>query len=375
VKEAPGRRVALITEDYQRPAPIDEILLPLLNILAEVGMDKDSVDLVVASGSHPPDDARLRKKLGDEVFRRVSRIIWHDHDAKDLVSVGTTSRGTPVWLNRTVASAGIRIGIGTVRPHHIAGFSGGGKIVLPGVVGRETIAKNHFGLMLQDGCGLYKTDGNPVWEDILEAARIAKLSMKIDVVLNRRKEIIGVFAGEPEAAQKRGLQLFKDTYGVFMPREPVDVAVVSGYPMEISLGQSSTAGVLGAASRVRDGGHIIVATAMASGVSLSRTLYDVLTTRKSVQELALLLVKGQLSPEGGPIAIRYRQLLDSRKLKISVVTDRQWKRQLEDMGLGYASSIQEAVDVIHKEVEVANVGVFPTAYFYPISGTDHTRTL
>ncbi|MBW1695758.1 MAG: DUF2088 domain-containing protein [Deltaproteobacteria bacterium] len=121
-------------------------------------------------------------KLGDEVVDRV-RVSVHYADNRDnLVHIGTTSRGTPVWLNRTVAEADITVVIGTVNPHYFAGYSGGGpKILLPGVSGRDTLRKNHV-LIRDPNTVQGKMDGNPIWEDMLEVARLAKLTYLVNFV-------------------------------------------------------------------------------------------------------------------------------------------------------------------------------------------------
>ena len=196
-----NRKVAIIVDDQTRPTPAYQVLMPLIEILASLGVKDDDIDIVMGRGTHKvADEPTIRGKIGDEAYERF-RFTMHDpDDASKLTYMGTTSRGNRVRINSVVAGAGLVIAIGLSNPHYFAGFGGGPKIMLPGVSSRETIAYNHH--MISDPKTVPDVlEGNPIWEDMLEAARIAKLTMKIDVVMNQDQAIYKVFAGEVEAAQ------------------------------------------------------------------------------------------------------------------------------------------------------------------------------
>ena len=198
----------IISEDQTRPTPVHQILEPLWAELNRLGIADDQIDVIVGRGTHreaTPDE--VRAKVGDKAVDKL-RVSVHDPDADDLVHIGTTSRGTEVWVNPLVAEAALIIGIGTSNPHYFAGYGGGAKMILPGVCGRSTIAQNHAWIH-DPGTVVGVMEGNPIWEDMLEAARLARLTFKFDTVVNAAKEIHALFGGEVEAQQKaadRGAQ-------------------------------------------------------------------------------------------------------------------------------------------------------------------------
>jgi nickel-dependent lactate racemase len=194
-----NKKTVILSEDQTRPTRVGLIALPLINELNRLGIPDEDIQVIIARGTHRhPTEDEIRDKLGQEVLKRV-KVSVHDADDQDsLVLVGTTSRGTPCWANRLVVEAGLKIGIGTCNPHYFAGYGGGPKIILPGISGREAVKKNH--VWIRDPKSMQGIrEGNPLWEDMLEAARIVGLDMKIDTVFNSQKEVHNVFAGDVEA--------------------------------------------------------------------------------------------------------------------------------------------------------------------------------
>ena len=157
----------------------------------------------MAKGTHRwPSDAELRAKVGPAAAG--CQVLVHDPDDEAaLALVGTTSRGTPVWINKAVAEADLFLAIGAVVTHYMAGYGGGPKIVLPGVSGRKTIVANHCLAASPDALQA-QTTGNPMYEDMLEAAEIARLAMKIDAVLDMDNRLVGVVAGEVGPGHQAG---------------------------------------------------------------------------------------------------------------------------------------------------------------------------
>ena len=235
-----GKRITVISDDQTRPTPAVDIVPALLDQLNELGVRDMAIELVVARGTHRlPNHVDLEKKLGKEVLDRVNVSVHDADDSSALAHMGKTSRGTPVWVNRLVVEADFVMGLGTVAPHYFAGYSGGPKIILPGVCGRETIIKNH--VMTADPRAEQGTRmGNPIWEDMLETARIAGLDAKLDVVLTPQGKVYKVFLGDVKDSQDYAVEAFNLVYGVSIPRK-VDVAITSGYPLEADLIQSSKA--------------------------------------------------------------------------------------------------------------------------------------
>jgi nickel-dependent lactate racemase len=201
----PGSTVAVMTGDRftdQMLGVRDGLGMKLLDYLNRLGVRDEDVTLVYAPGSHP--SPRWRETLGPELLGRV-RAIRHDcYDEGSLAYLGVTSRCTPLWVNREVVEADFRLGIGEISPNLQGGWCGGGKIVLPGVAGWDTLEQNHYGV-LHEVNTLGLADGNPMRLDMEEAARMAHLELKVDVLVDRRARIVDVYAGDPVAEHRAAL--------------------------------------------------------------------------------------------------------------------------------------------------------------------------
>jgi nickel-dependent lactate racemase len=336
VKQLPHKKTVFISEDQTRPTPINQILIPILNELNQLGIPDDQIDVIIGRGTHRfPTDEELMDKLGQEVMDRL-RVSVHDADGGDFAYMGATTRGTEVRVNRLVAEASLVIGIGTVNPHYFAGYGGGAKLVLPGVCSRETIKQNHV-LIRDPNANAGIMDGNPVWEDMLEAARLAKLTFKFDALLNSSKEICGLFGGEVEAQQRAAVEALKEMYGVAVPAE-ADVTITSGYPLETNLIQSGKA-ILLADTVTKPGGTIVLISSCPSGAG--PLMYETLSQRPGSEEVVQWIAEGKANPTGGPMASRVRHLVQSKQLV--VVTDGLTPEQLADMEFGYAPSVDDAL--------------------------------
>jgi len=260
----PNNRVIVLVTDNTRACPDDRLLPPILAEL-ERRIPRENITIIVALGLHPPlDRAALIKKLGGEIVENY-RVL--NHDVNDCVYIGTTARGTPVDINRRVIEADFRLSTGFIEPHFFAGFSGGRKSIAPGVFGIRSAYKNHGYEMIEHPrarTGILK--GNPVHEDMVEQAKMAKLDFIVNVLLNKRGEITHVVAGDPYLAHEEGCNLEK---GICAARvdSMVDITVTtnSGAPLDLDLYQTCK-GIDNAAQITRDGGIIIIASACNEGI-------------------------------------------------------------------------------------------------------------
>ncbi len=348
-----NKKVVIISEDQTRPTPVDEVVLPLMNELNALGIGDESIEIIIGRGTHrkmTPDE--MKAKLGDEVLRRVEVSIHDADDKAALVNVGSTSRGTTCWANRKVVEAGLSVGIGTINPHYFAGYGGGPKIVLPGISGRDTIRHNHV-LIAEPGTTQGIMDGNPLWEDMLEAARLVGLDMKIDCLLNAEKRIYKLFVGEVEAAQREAVKALNDVYGAPVPKA-ADVTITSAFPLETNLIQSGKS-ILLADDVTRDGGTVILLSACPDGAG--PLMYETLSQKPDSEEVVRWIGEGKASTTGGPMASRLRKLLSTKSLM--VVTEGLTKEQLADMEMQHATSVQEAVAQAAQKYPRAEVIVLP----------------
>jgi nickel-dependent lactate racemase len=226
-KLARGRKeVAVLFDDMSRPTRVAEFVPFVLEELKAAGIGDDHIRFIAAVGAH---GALTRldfvKKLGEEVLSRFP--VYNHNPYENCAFVGNTSLGTPVSINQEVMNCDLKIGIGCILPHPLTGFGGGSKIVMPGVASIDTMQYHHSSLIMElltggkdPGIGLATFENNLLRQDIAEAARMAGLDIKIDVILNGRGQTADVFVGDPDAAHAEGIKLAREVYAT----EPVDGA-------------------------------------------------------------------------------------------------------------------------------------------------------
>lgn len=251
-------KIAILVSDITRPCPSKRILPPLLGELNKVGVASEDVVIIFARGIHRAQTPQEQKSLlGSEIFSRV-RVIEHDAwNDRGNRYVGVTSRRVPVSINTCALSCDFILGVANIDIHYFMGYSGGAKSLMPGAAAVETIHTNHA-LMIHPDAQPGKADGNPVREDAEEAAKMAGLNYILNVALNEKHEITGVFAGDFVNAHRAGASHIDLMYKVPV-KEKADVVVASvgGFPQDINLYQAHK-GLKNAGYAVRDGGTIIL---------------------------------------------------------------------------------------------------------------------
>jgi len=263
---SPTDTVAIVFSDITRATP-NHILLPA--ILAELShVPPENIVLCNALGTHRPNtDQELRGMLGAEIVERYRIEQNNAFDPSTQVYLGQTSLGHEVWINRAYMEADVKILTGFIEPHFFAGFSGGGKAVMPGMAGQKTVLGNHDARMIGHPRATWGvTWGNPIWEEIREVALRTEPALIVNVTLNRDKAITGAFAGALDAAHDAGTRFVRQTAMVPV-NKPFDIVITtnSGYPLDLNLYQS-VKGMSAAAQVVRPGGSIIIATECWDGV-------------------------------------------------------------------------------------------------------------
>ncbi len=288
----PADRVTIVFSDITRPTP-NHILLPaILAELAARGVPEENVALVNATGMHRPNTREeLIAMLGQEVVDRY-RIVQHDaRDRRQQAFLSKNERGAEIWINGDYMRADVRILTGFVEPHLFAGYSGGGKAVLPGIVGAEIIMSNHGGPMLAHPRATWcQTEGNPVFEEARQVALATQPAFIVNVTLNERKEVTGVFAGEMIQAHDAGIAFAERAYVQPLPqRYDIVVATNMGYPADINLYQS-VKGMSVAAQAVKKGGAIVLSTECADGLGQAHYA-EMLAWRKTPRELLNMVLE------------------------------------------------------------------------------------
>jgi nickel-dependent lactate racemase len=236
-----GDKVAIVVDDATRATPSYLMVPPLLDELNQAGVKDEDVTVIFGCGTHRPVNPEEKEPLiGKEALERI-QTISHDCEAEDQVFLGKTSHGTEVKVNKVFAEADVKVLAGDINLHYYAGYGGGRKGVLPAVSSAETIQHNHS-LMLHPNASTGVLDGNPVHEDMTEAAKLAKVDFVLNIVTNSKNELVKAFAGDLEQAFLEGTKLVDEMYKVSIEQR-ANIVVVSagGYPHDINLYQATKA--------------------------------------------------------------------------------------------------------------------------------------
>ncbi len=266
---AAGRTSACILVcDITRPVPNELLLKPMLRTLEWAGVRRDRITILVATGLHRPNlGAELVEMLGPEIPEKY-RIENHHGTVKDEHAfLGTTPRGVPVWLDRRYLDADLKIATGLIEPHLMAGYSGGRKLICPGIAHLDTVRVWHGPDFLEHpnaDCGIL--DGNPVHEENTRIARMAGCDFIVNVAMDSQRRVTKVVAGDMELALLEGVRFVEQIVRAEVA-EPVDVVVTcsAGYPLDTTFYQA-VKGLTGALPIVKQGGTIILAASLSEGV-------------------------------------------------------------------------------------------------------------
>jgi nickel-dependent lactate racemase len=229
-------------------------------------------------------EAELELMLGREVLKKVKVVNHNAFDKENLLYVGETSKNTPIWVNKIVFDADVKILTGFIEPHEFAGFTGGRKSILPGVSGIITIDKNHGPEMLNHPkARIGILDGNPINEDMVEAAKMVGVNFIVNVILNSWKKIAKVVAGDLIKAHLIGVK-FYEQYGRVKVGEPANIVVASaGYPLDINLYQSVKS-LVAAEAFVKKNGVIILFAECVEGVG-HQSFFECLKRSTSAEDM------------------------------------------------------------------------------------------
>lgn len=261
------KTVAISVCDITRPAPNRVVLPPLLARLERAGIRREDIVICIATGLHrEATEAELQEILGPQLYGTLR--VWN-HQAKNRdehVYLGDTSSGTPVWILKDFIQADLHITLGFIEPHLMLGFSGGRKLIAPGLAGQETIKVIHSPKFMRDTRAVEGSIAdNPLHRELLEVARMARHDFMVDVALTRDRKIAAVFAGNPETAHAQGMDFVGRTMREQLD-SPVDAVITTcaGYPLDLTFYQA-VKGVTAASHIVKPGGRILIVAECAEG--------------------------------------------------------------------------------------------------------------
>ncbi|TXT58958.1 MAG: hypothetical protein BAJALOKI1v1_1510003 [Promethearchaeota archaeon] len=239
---AKGKKTATIVfEDISRPTKCEPICQEIVTQLSAAGIQDENITFIAAIGSHRPMNRfDLLKKIGKSIVDRFN--IENHHPYQNLVELGKSDRGTPIFVNKTYYDADVKIAISTVIPHPLAGFGGGAKIILPGISGIETLAANHKAALEGKGVGVgFITE---LREDIEEVCQRVGLDFSVNIIAAENREMAGIFAGDFIDAHRKAIELGKEVYGTNIPKikeeqKKFDIGIFNLFPEDTELSQSS----------------------------------------------------------------------------------------------------------------------------------------
>jgi nickel-dependent lactate racemase len=287
----PDMKVGIVFSDITRPAP-NTLILP--SILSELDhISPLNIVLFVALGTHRQNSAdELRRMIGDDLFEKY-RIVQNDaFNQSTQVNLGQTNRGHDIWLNQELLSCDVKILTGFIEPHLFAGYSGGGKAIMPGMAGQKTVFSNHDPGMISDSNAVWGvTDGNPIWEEIHEVTDKIEGIFLVNVTLNREKEITAIFTGQLHEAHAEGCNFVRKNAMVAVDH-PFDIIITSnsGYPLDLNLYQSIK-GVSAAAQVVKAGGSIIIVAECWDGIPEHGLYKELLREVNNPEELLSNIIR------------------------------------------------------------------------------------
>jgi len=255
-----NKEVAIIFDDMSRPTPVAVLMPYVLRELAAADIPDDNIRFIAAPGGHGTmNRIDFAKKLGDDVAGHF--LVFNHNPYEKCTYLGRTSRGTPVSINSEVMACDLKIGIGCIVPHPLNGFGGGGKIILPGVASLETIHANHSTFSPSPLCGIGECDNNPFKQDVDETAKMAGLDVKIDAILNIRREIAALFVGDHVAEHSEGVKMAREHFATDMV-DDADIVIANCYAKanEIIL-----APLIAAPALSKRGGDMVIITITPEG--------------------------------------------------------------------------------------------------------------
>ncbi len=260
LKELASRRkeVAIVVDDMTRPTEASSIVPHVLRLLSESGISSDNIRFLVSLGSHGAHDREdFRKKLGEDVVENFR--VYNHNCYENCVEVGQTRRRVPLKINAELMKCDLKIGIGAILPHLYVGYSGGGKILLPGMAHIDTIDRFHSSL-LPDQKGK-KGDSNPLCDDIEDAVRIIGFDLKVDVLVNTRGQIVDLYAGHPMDVYREGVAAAEKVYRSEFHGEQ-DIVLANAY---LKANEGDTAMLLGFKSLKKKGGTCVLVMSSPTG--------------------------------------------------------------------------------------------------------------
>lgn len=354
----PNSKVVIIVNDHTRPGPNAELVDMIMRRLEKANVPEDNIRFVIATGSHRAcTDKELDFILGAEYHRRI-KTRNHDCLDGDHVYLGTTKSGLPIWIDRWVAEADFIITTGLIAPHHAAGFSGGRKSIVPGVSAIDTLKKHHSLPIRPYEPAMGFFEGNPFHLTALEGAKLVNVRFIVNVVQNAEKRDIACVAGDMELAHEAGVKICRESNCVEISNL-ADIVITSpgGYPRDCNLYQSQKALSVAEVFAKKNECTFILCAQAEDGIG-EGVFKKWLKDAKTPQEVIDRFRKEGFTVGNNKAFMYARALL---KGKVIIVSDMLDEEELHQMKLGWAPTLQVALDNILADGKKHSITVLPKA--------------
>lgn len=355
------RNVVLIADDLTRTTPQYRIIPILLKELNKYGISDEMITLVIALGTHRSMfKNEIESRFGKEVIDRI-KIINHDYKVENCIDLGVTKKGTPIQINSIVYNAEVKIGIGSVVPHPLAGWSGGGKIIQPGVCSELTTNYTHFmGGVYENILNLAGNVSNFVRKEMESIAEEVGLDFIINTIQDLSGNFVGIFAGHFISAHREAVKCAEK---IFRPSIPTraDIVIVNAYPTNLDYWQGYKPYVYSQLA-VKEGGIIILVLDAPEGVSGGAPKHKDILLDWSTKEPEIILKNldsGKIKDQScGAICVSQSRLL--KRAKVFCISEGISDKEIINLGFHPFGDIQYAIKKALLELgEDAKIGVIP----------------
>jgi nickel-dependent lactate racemase len=371
-KAKPGAKACIVITDRTRSTPNRLILPILLDHLNRFGIPDSQITVISGGGMHSADSQNdLIALLGEKLISRVE-VITNQPDNDDLmVRVGRTKIGTPVEIHQRFNDADIKLGITNVNPCMLAGWSGSGKIVMPGISSRRGIYHNHkyfvrplLELGVASLMGIMPPE-NPVRADIEDCATVSGIDMVVNTVLDSNRELVNVFCGQHIPAHRSAVDFMKPYVEVSLPQK-VDIMIggVGDPALEVSLFQGGSRVCGGVDRYLNPGGTLIMSNTCTEGIYEGfehEEFRQWMQEMPTPAEIGQLVEQEKMGGEKGCVLFTFSWLIHEMNCRIIVVTAGMTAEELEAVHLGHGSQIQKSFNRAVSDYDQPSIGVMPYA--------------
>ncbi len=335
------QNVVIIASDHTRPVP-SKIIMPLMLEEIRKGNPEANITILIATGCHRgTTKEELISKFGEEIVEKENIYIHDCDESEKLINIGVLPSGGDCEINSIAVNADLLVAEGFIEPHFFAGFSGGRKSVLPGIAGRSTVLANHCSEFINhDNARTGVLENNPIHEDMLWAAKKAKLQFIVNVVLNSEKEVIYAVAGDVETAHKKGTEFLSAQCGAKAVYSDIVISTNGGYPLDQNVYQA-VKGMTAAEATVKQDGVIIMIASSSDGIGGDHFYHQLADEEDINKTMDIFLARGrnQTVSDQWQTQIMLRILKRARVIYISEIDD----NVVEKLHMIPAHSIGEAI--------------------------------